>query len=88
MNDAFRALVDKLPSLMSQLSNATLRPWNKLGQLPARGIYVFYENNVPIYVGRTNRMRKSEILEIQTEYMGIAEDLEDDYDISKYLDWE
>ena len=58
MNDHFRALVDKLPSLMFQLSNAQLRKWSDLGELPTNGIYVFYEDNVPIYVGRTNRMRK------------------------------
>ena len=58
MNDEFRALVDKLPILMSRLTNAQLRPWSNLGELPPRGIYVFYEDNVPIYAGRTNRMRK------------------------------
>jgi len=58
VDDNFRALVDKLPILMFQLSNAQLRPWNNLGELPLKGIYVFYEDNVPIYVGRTNRIRK------------------------------
>ncbi len=58
INGAFRALVDNLPSLMSQLSNAQLRPWSDLGGLPQKGIYVFYEDNVAIYVGRTNRMRR------------------------------
>lgn len=58
MNDHFRALLDKLPTLMFQLSNAQLRPWSNLGELPQKGIYVFYEDNVPIYVGRTNRIKK------------------------------
>ena len=35
-----------------------MRPWEDLGSLPKRGIYVFYENGQAIYVGRTNRMRE------------------------------
>jgi excinuclease UvrABC nuclease subunit len=26
--------------------------------IPSKGVYVFYEDNKPIYVGRSNRMRK------------------------------
>jgi excinuclease UvrABC nuclease subunit len=42
--------------LMKQLLNSPLIHWSKLGDLPTKGIYVFYESGKPIYVGRTNRM--------------------------------
>ena len=58
MNNEFRALVDELPGLLKRLLNSSLRPWSDLGSLPRRGIYVFFENGRPIYVGRTNRMKE------------------------------
>jgi hypothetical protein len=57
MNDEFKTLVNKLPVLFEKLTNAPLKPWNNLGPLPKNGIYVFYENGRPIYVGRSNRMK-------------------------------
>jgi len=57
MNEEFKALVDKLPGLFERLVDAPLKPWSNLGPLPQNGIYVFYENGHPIYVGRTNRMK-------------------------------
>jgi len=57
MNNEFRILVDSLPELFERLAKAPLRPWTNLGTLPNNGIYVFYEHEHPIYVGRTNRMK-------------------------------
>ena len=57
MEDEFKVLIDKLPVLFETLANAGLKPWNNLGTLPQTGIYVFYENGRPIYVGRSNRMK-------------------------------
>ena len=57
MNDEFRALVDELPGLLERLLNSSLRPRRNLGNLPRRGIYVFFEEGRPIYVGRSNRMK-------------------------------
>lgn len=57
MNDEFKALINKLPRLFERLADAPLKPWTNLGTLPQNGIYVFYENGYPIYVGRTNRMK-------------------------------
>lgn len=57
MNGEFKELIDMLPFFMDKLVNTVLMPWIDLGELPKKGIYVFYENNQPIYVGRTNRMR-------------------------------
>lgn len=53
----FQNLVKQLPHKLESLVDSELRPWNDLGSLPQKGIYVFCENNLPIYVGRTNRMR-------------------------------
>lgn len=57
MEGEFKVLIDKLPVLFETLVNAGLKPWNNLGPLPQNGIYVFYENGRPIYVGRSNRMK-------------------------------
>ncbi len=57
MDEQFRRLTDQLPKLLDDLVRSPARPWSDLGPLPERGIYVFYENGGPIYVGRTNRMR-------------------------------
>lgn len=57
MEDEFKVLIGKLPVLFETLANAPLKPWINLGSLPQNGIYVFYENGRPIYVGRSNRMK-------------------------------
>ena len=57
MEDEFKVLIDKLPVLFETLANVPLKPWNNLGSLPQNGIYVFYENERPIYIGRSNRMK-------------------------------
>ena len=54
---SFQDLVDQLPGLLDQLVRSPARPWSDLGLLPNKGIYVFCEDDKPIYVGRTNRMR-------------------------------
>ncbi len=53
----FQNLVNQLPQILEFLVHSPLKPWGYLGTLPQKGIYVFYENDTPIYVGRTNRMR-------------------------------
>ena len=50
--------VDKMPVLLCKLKSDTLRHRDDMGKLPERGIYVFYEGGKPIYVGRTNRMKR------------------------------
>ena len=57
VNDKFIELVDQLPGLLERLINSPLKPWSNLGSLPRKGIYVFYEDGNPLYVGRTNRMK-------------------------------
>lgn len=48
----------KMPALLDALKSDTLRDRGSIGKLPKRGIYVFYESGKPIYVGRTNRMKR------------------------------
>jgi hypothetical protein len=57
VNDKFMELVDRLPSLLERLINSPLKPWSNLGSLPKKGIYVFYEDGNPLYVGRSKRMK-------------------------------
>ncbi len=57
MNEDFKRIIDKLPDLLSRLMNFPMKPWNDLGNVPRKGIYVFYENSKAIYVGRSNRMK-------------------------------
>ena len=47
--------VGRMPTLLQCLRDSNLRDRTFRG-FPQRGIYVFYENGCPIYVGRTNRM--------------------------------
>lgn len=58
MNKQFKELIKDMPGLCKKLKDSNLRPWSNLGEVPKSGIYVFYENDKPIYVGRTNRMRQ------------------------------
>jgi len=57
MNNKFKEIIDQFPELMQQLVDSPLRQRNSLGDIPKKGIYVFYENEKPIYVGRSNRMK-------------------------------
>lgn len=57
MNQEFHGLVEQLPVLMQTLINSSPHTYNNMGKLPEKGVYVFYENENPIYVGRTNRMK-------------------------------
>jgi len=57
MNDQFKCIIEQMPALFEDLVKSLIRPWSDLGRLPLKGIYVFYESENPIYVGRTNRMK-------------------------------
>jgi hypothetical protein len=56
MNKEWNDLVKRMPILLNQLTSQPLRPWDDRGILPQKGVYVFYENEKPMYVGRTNNM--------------------------------
>jgi hypothetical protein len=58
MNREFKRLVDQLPGLLKKLNKSRLMRRNDLTGIPAKGIYVFFERGKPIYVGRSNRLKK------------------------------
>lgn len=57
MNKTFSDIIDLLPELQEQLVNFSQRHRENLGRIPKSGIYVFYENGTPMFVGRTNSMK-------------------------------
>jgi len=56
MSKEWDDLIKRMPILLKELMSQPLRPWNDRGLLPKRGIYVFHEDEKPMYVGRTNSM--------------------------------
>ena len=56
-SDAWNSVISKMPALLNALLLAKLCDRKAMGKLPERGIYVFYEDGKPIYVGRTGRMK-------------------------------
>jgi hypothetical protein len=57
MNEDFQKIIETFPGMMVALVNSEPILKKDFSRLPNRGIYVFYENGRPVYVGRTNRMR-------------------------------
>ena len=55
MNSEFKNIMDELPALMERLKKST--PFMKYDLKPtlSQGIYVFYEGDRPMYVGRSGR---------------------------------
>ncbi len=62
MKDKFSEYIKGMPILLNELKGKPLLNRNELKDIPKSGIYVFYENEKPFYVGRSNRM-KERILE-------------------------
>jgi len=60
MNERFKKLADRMPLLLQSLLEQPLIARDDIGviQVPEKGVYVFFENNKPIYVGRSNRLKK------------------------------
>ena len=58
MNKKFSDIIDSLPELQKQLIHSSQIYRDNLGSIPKSGIYVFYENETPMFVGRTNSMKK------------------------------
>jgi len=53
----FGAIIRKLPTLLERLRSSPVITRQDLAKVPERGIYVFYEDGRPVYVGRSRRMR-------------------------------
>ena len=58
MDTIFWEAIDKMKPLMDELKESEERRCLDYGEAPQNGIYVFYENREPIYVGRSNNMRR------------------------------
>lgn len=58
MSVQFDRIVAKMPELLSRLLSTTPHRRDDLRAVPERGVYVLYENDTAIYVGRSNRIRK------------------------------
>ena len=57
VNNEFRGLVERMPELLKDLKEQKARTMDDLNGIPTRGVYVFYERNKPLYVGRSNRLK-------------------------------
>jgi hypothetical protein len=56
--DEFNIFSRQMPDLLTSLELGPALNRNSLKGIPESGIYVFYDGGVPIYVGRSDRMRK------------------------------
>lgn len=58
MRPEFSKFADQLEPILVELLDSPTFSLSDLDDVPKKGVYVFYENDAPIYVGRTNRMRE------------------------------
>lgn len=60
MKERFKDLASKMPMRLKSLLEQPPITIDDIGitDMPQKGIYVFFEGNKPIYVGRSNRMKK------------------------------
>ena len=58
MSVKFNHLVAKMPELLGVLESQPLLTRDNLASIPKQGVYVFYQNNKPVYVGRSNNLKR------------------------------
>jgi len=58
VNKSFNELVATMPGLLQSLQSQPFRTRKNLVGIPKQGVYVFYENDKALYVGRSNRLKK------------------------------
>lgn len=58
MNEKYQEMIDNFPAFMITLTKDPPVPISALKNIPERGIYVFYENGRPIYVGRSKNLKQ------------------------------
>ena len=56
MNAEFQAIIDQMEPLLTWLRRFEPLTWDNLRSLPQQGVYVFYDNDRPIYTGRSRRI--------------------------------
>jgi len=57
MNERFRKIIETFPAKMEHLNQSPFITKNELDNVPKMGIYVFYEEDRPVYVGRSERLK-------------------------------
>ncbi len=57
MSAKFNQLVAKMPELLKRLESQSFLTRDNLARIPKQGIYVFYENEEALYVGRSNGLK-------------------------------
>ena len=58
MSDQFNQVIANMQPLLDEMLATAPLSRDHLRNIPERGIYVFYEREQPIYVGRSNRLRQ------------------------------
>ena len=58
LNREFQNISNQFPDLLERLVKSSPRFRSDLGEIPKKGIYVFYEDEKPIYVGRSNNLKR------------------------------
>lgn len=58
MLNSFDEVISQMKPLMDKLLSGPALGRGQLTSIPRKGIYVFYEDGKPIYVGRSNRMKE------------------------------
>lgn len=58
MNEEWNRLIQQMPVLLEELKSQPSRPCTDRSGLPKKGIYVFYEDGKPIYIGRSNNVKQ------------------------------
>ena len=57
MNTEFQKITKKMEPLLDELLASPKMTLDQLREVPDKGVYIFYENDKPVYVGRSNRVR-------------------------------
>jgi hypothetical protein len=72
MTRNFFEIIEEFPRLLEKLKESESLSKNQLKSIPEQGIYVFYERNIPLYVGRSGRKGrfKTRILEHSRQSSG------------------
>ncbi len=58
MNPKLEKYLDECREKLQELVNSPLKSCSNLDDIPKNGIYVFYENKVALYVGRSYKRKK------------------------------
>ena len=58
MQDKFGEYIRRMPILLNELRGNPLLNRNELEDIPRSGVYVFYREGNPLYVGRSNRLKE------------------------------